>query len=298
MSYHSTRGSGWIPDLPDARDYTARTEQVQQLFDRLNPREEKRLPREVDLRCDSEGQYFSEVRDQGPLQCSTAFAVLSLIEYFERRTRGRTYSASPMFLYKVTRNMRERTPHFLAGSQRVESHSQGDSGADLRTTLKTLKAFGVPDESTWPFEPHKFDVEPSAFAYASATQFPGIVYVRLGSEAGDTWSQLKPFLAAGFPIAFGFAQPASITESGDIPYRANCEQVAGGAAAVAIGYREDYLGLGQDALLIRTCWGKQWGDNGNGWLPTAFIKHGLARDFWIVVSEAWMDGNELLRPQI
>jgi hypothetical protein len=81
--------------------------------------------------------------------------VLSLVEYFERRARGRTFEGSKLFLYKVTR-------HVLEKRRKIA----GDTGADLRTTLKVLASVGVPAEEFWPYEIERFDDEPSQFVYA------------------------------------------------------------------------------------------------------------------------------------
>jgi hypothetical protein len=121
------QGMGWIPDLPDPRDYTFRHEAVVALLERLQRSRRTNLPDEVDLRRDDEGEYFMPPEDQGPLNCSAAFAMLSLVEYFERRVRGRVFEGSPRFLYKATRN--------VLGKRRK---GIGDTGADLRTTLKLL----------------------------------------------------------------------------------------------------------------------------------------------------------------
>jgi hypothetical protein len=79
---------GWIPDSPDPRDHTFRHEAVLALLERLELLRRKSLPNEVDLRRDDEGEYFTPPEDQKPLNCSVAFAILSLVEYFERRVRG------------------------------------------------------------------------------------------------------------------------------------------------------------------------------------------------------------------
>ena len=74
---------GWQPDLPDSRDYSHGHPAVLPSLRKLKRLGPEELPDEVDLRFDSEGEYFTQPLDQGPLNSSTAFAVLSLIEYFE-----------------------------------------------------------------------------------------------------------------------------------------------------------------------------------------------------------------------
>ena len=290
MSRFVPQGMGWQPDLPDSRDYSHGHPAVLpslQKLKRLGPEE---LPDEVDLRFDSEGEYFTQPLDQGPLNSSTAFAVLSLIEYFERRIHGRTFDGSKLFLYKITRN-------WIAGGHRAV----GDAGADLRTTLKVLTQFGVPPEEYWPYDINRFDEEPSAFVYRLAKPFPGLRYFRLdrpNTTGEDNWGILKSFLAAGFPVAFGFPVPSSLTSASDIPYRPEFDSPRGGQAAVAVGYKNNHFGRGQDALRIRSSWGSAWGDHGNGWLPIPFISNQLAKDLWTVLTEDWLDSGELSRPQV
>lgn len=284
---------GWIPDLPDPRDYTHRHEAVLPLLSRLRRWRRKKQPEEVDLRFGDEGEFFfTEPENQGPLGCSAACAVLSLIEYFERRVRGRTFEGSTLFLYKVTRNR-------LQKRLRVT----GDTGADLRTTLKALLQFGVPPAEYWPYDVDRFDEEPSRFLYGLAKPLSGVCYFRLDEPNGDgrtTWELVTTFLAAGFPVAFGFPVPTSLTTDAEIPYRPNLDSIRGGQAALAIGYKHNRFGPGQHALLIRNSWGSQWGDNGNGWLPMAFVRNQLARDFWTLLSvdESWLTAGELYRPSV
>src|SRR5260370_15036 len=91
MSKFVPQEMGWQPDLPDARDYTFRHPKVLSLLRKLQQSRPNELPDEVDLRCDSDGEYFTEPQDQGLLNSSAAFAAISLIEYFERRIHGRTF---------------------------------------------------------------------------------------------------------------------------------------------------------------------------------------------------------------
>jgi C1A family cysteine protease len=281
-------GLGWHPDLPDARDDTPWHDAVQTLLRRLRPAARKGLPREVDLRRDEECEYFGPSEDQGPLNCSCACAALSLVEYFERRGRGHTFEGSRLFLYKVARNRAQTLLRVV-----------GDTGAGLRTTFKAIARFGVPPEEHWPYDVRRFNDEPSAFLYSLAARFPGMRYVRLDSPNRDgsaTLQAVKSFLAAGFPVAFGFPVPTSMTSDGNVPYRPNLDSVRGGQAVVAVGYSDRHVGPAKQALLIRSSWGVAWGEGGYGWLPAAYVQQQLARDFWTVVSPEWLDAEEFGRP--
>ena len=161
---------------------------------------------------------------------------------------------------------------------------------------------GVPPADYWPYDANNFDTEPTAFAYRLAKPFDSLRYFRLDSpdtDSANTWHTLQSFLAAGFPVAFGFAVPSSLTAADtEVPYRPLLDSIRGGQAALAIGYHHHHFGRGRHALLVRTSWGNQWGDNGNAWLPAAYVRERLARDFWTVVSGEWGACGELSRPAI
>ena len=280
------RGYGWIPDLPDPRDYSYLSEGVHSLLRSLQPLGP--LPDQVNLGVGDEGEvFFTDVEDQGELNSSTAFAVLSIVEYFERRSLGKTFDASKLFLYKTTRNLRKK-----------QAQVSGDTGADLRTTLKALCKFGVLPEEHWPYESPTYDREPSSFTYQIANEISGLRYFRIEHEQSDLsqWELITSFLSAGFPIAFGFSVLSSITSEPEIPFRPTLDDVRGGQASVAIGYRQHHFGKDQHALLVRSSWGKQWGDDGNGWMPATYVTSGIARDFWTLFKESWVDANEFKNP--
>ncbi|MGF1583444.1 MAG: C1 family peptidase [Gemmataceae bacterium] len=284
-----THGMGWIPDWPDPRDYTSAHDKVQELLASLKSRKKPRggLPKSIDLCFDKDGQqYCAGVEDQGYLNCSSACAVLGLVEYFERRVYGHTFEGSSLFLYKMARNLR-RTP--------------GDCGVDLRTTLKALIRFGVPPVELWLDDPDRFDDEPSNLnALGFIRDFENLHYLRLDppNNIGEqTLQVVKSFLAAGFPVAFGFSVPRSISIEPDIPYRPTFDSIRGGQAVVAVGYDNSHRASGTTgAIRIRNSWGNQWGDNGHGWLPYECVKKQLASDFWTILREDWTRHGDFHQP--
>jgi C1A family cysteine protease len=298
---------GWIPDLPDFRDYTADTVSIREILlptglppARVIPvpgtvkkagaaaagRRPKpaSLPASADLR-----EWCSPVEDQRSLGSCTANAGVGAIEYYERRAFGRHIDASRLFLYKVTRNLMKM---------------KGDTGAYLRKTMGAMVLFGVPPEEYWPYTDdwEKFDKEPPAFCYAFAQNYKTIQYYRHdppGVLPGAVLERVKAHLAGGHPSMFGFTVYSSIEladKRGAIPFPGPSERILGGHAVVAVGYDDRVKiatassgGECMGALLIRNSWGKGWGDNGYGWLPYEYILQGLAEDFWSVLKKEWID---------
>ena len=92
-------------------------------------------------------EYFPPAECQGGLHASSAYAVAGLGGYYERRAHGRCFDGSPLFLYKMARQL---------------LRWNGDSGATLRETLKALVRFGLPPRRYCPEVADRFDDEPSA----------------------------------------------------------------------------------------------------------------------------------------
>lgn len=284
MSERTRRGFGWIPDLPDVRDYTGETPEVREALGR-RPRGER--PGAVDLR-----QWASAVEDQGALGSCTAQAGAGIVEYYEKRAFGRHVEASRLFLYKATRNL---------------MRTKGDTGAYLRTTMGAMVLFGAPPEAYWPYTDDEaaFDREPPAFCYAFAQSYRTLLYYRhdpAGVTRAGALERLKDALAAGHPAMFGFTVYSSIAQAettGLIPLPFGRERIEGGHAVAAMGYDDERTVANADggepavgALLVRNSWGKGWGDKGYGWLPYDYVRRGLAEDFWSVLKKEWTDTNE------
>jgi C1A family cysteine protease len=287
-------GTGWLPPLPDLRDYTEEKPEIAEMATKLGVLEEgkplKALPAaSVDLRS-----HCSPIENQRNLGSCTAHAAIGIVEYFERRAYGRHVEGARLFVYKATRNLMQVT---------------GDTGAWLRNTMGTLVLCGVPAERYWPYTDSKpeFDQEPPSFVYAIAENYEAIRYFchdPLGANAptSQVLASVKRYLAAGIPSMFGFYGFPSFSSSdvtGGIPYPCPGERAQWGHAIVAVGF-DDAKKVKNTvcqktttgALLIRNSWGAGWGDQGYGWLPYQYVLSKLALDFWSLLSMGWVDTGQ------
>jgi C1A family cysteine protease len=159
----------------------------------------------------------------------------------------------------------------------------------------------MPPERHWPYEVDRLTREPDAFLFSFAEPYRSLSYVRLDvrkSSGAETLELVKSLLAAGFPAVFGFGVPNSLTNDGDIPYRPTFDSVVGGQAVLAAGYDDRWLRGSRGALLVRSSWGAQWGEEGYGWLPYAYVEEQLAVDFWTLVHPDWIASGEFDTPDL
>ena len=287
-------GTGWLPPMPDLRDYTAETPAIVDMVKKLKFKSgakssKSAIPTSVDLR-----EWCSPIEHQGAIGACTAHAVLGVVEYFQRRAYGEHIDGSRRFVYKTTRNLMGVT---------------GDTGGWLRNAMGALAVCGVPHEKYWEYtdaDP-EYDEEPSAFVYAVADNFEALKYFchdPLGAniKRDEALKSVKKFLAAGVPSMFGFYGFPSFgsgKEKGDIPFPGKSEKAEWGHAIVAVGYDDKKevtnttgTSTKKGALLIRNSWGEEWGSEGYGWLPYEYVLQGLAVDFWSLLSMEWVDTRQ------
>ncbi len=286
--------TGWLPPLPDMRDYSDDNPVITELAEKLGiDGNETALPKKVDLR-----EWCSPVEDQLELGSCTANAAVGMVEYFQRRAYGMYLEGSRLFVYKTTRKL---------------MLSEGDSGAWLRSAMGALVLFGVPDEKYFPYSLDgktvnpDWDKEPDSFLYAMAKNYTTINYFcydPLGKKNNEkeVLRTVKKYLAAGIPSMFGFFGFPSFEDSdspGAIPYPCKNENAEWGHAVMAVGYDDDKEIINircnkktKGAILIRNSWGTSWGEEGYGWIPYDYVIDGLAQDFWSILSMEWVDTQQ------
>jgi len=244
---------GWIPDIPDQRDF---------LFEKFTKKLKvpKAIPALTDLR-----EFCSTVEDQGRLGSCTAQALVGNIELLQRKNKvSSPEDFSTLFLYYNER-VRERTV-------------AEDSGAMIRTGIKSLVGEGVCGDILWPYTVSKFTKQPPPKAYTDAATHQILSYYRLLAR-----HDMVNCLASGFPFVFGAAVYESfisdaVADSGKIPMPKRGEQMLGGHAMLAVGYNNI-----TKLFTVRNSWGTVWGKQGYCTMPYAYLEsRNLSDDFWTI----------------
>jgi C1A family cysteine protease len=244
---------GWVPDLPDPRDF---------LF-AAPPAVLLNLPPSVDLRPSCPPVY-----DQGELGSCTANAIGGAFEFEQIKLKLQEFVPSRLFIY-----YNERA---------IEGTIDQDSGARIRDGIKSVVKQGVCPETDWPYATDMPTVtkKPDTRAFADALQNKANTYHRVVQNL----NQMKGCLADGYPFVFGFAvyasfESPSVAKTGIVPMPSpNTEAQIGGHAVTAVGYDDS-----QQRFIVRNSWGAKWGIAGYCTMPYAYLTdHAYSSDFWTI----------------
>lgn len=240
------KGFGWVPDIPDGRDY---------LYKAI--RHVIRLPKKTDLR-----ESCSVVEQQGSLGSCTAQALAGNIEFLDNKGDGSYTDISRLFIYYNERVIMDTVDY--------------DSGASLRDGIKTLKNEGACYEKAWPYIIKRFDEKPLQRCYVEAKKHRIESYHRIKGLC-----EMLTCLAEGYPFVFGFTvyegiDSKKVKKTGIINMPKNDEIAIGGHAVMGVGYDQK-----SKRFIVRNSWGKDWGMDGYCTMPFEYLES-LAGDFWTI----------------
>jgi C1A family cysteine protease len=246
----SNKRLGWVPDLPDHRDYLYAAP-VAWLA---------KLPSKVDLRTQCPPVY-----DQGQLGSCTANAIAAAIEFDQMKQKMKYFMPSRLFVYYNERAM--------------EGTIDSDSGAQIRDGIKSVNKQGDCPEKLWPYIVARFADKPSALCYTKGNKHKAVLYQRVNRVV----NQMKGCLASGYPFVFGFSvyesfMNAAVAKNGHAVMPKPSETLEGGHAVLAVGYDDAH-----QWFMVRNSWGTSWGLKGYFTIPYAYLldEH-LSDDFWTI----------------
>lgn len=246
------RWYGHIPDKPDPRDFLFRA-----VYRRVTS-----LPASVDLRS-----QCSPVRDQGQLGSCTGFSLaVGLREFLEIKMNGSLVPMSPLFVYYEERAL--------------EHDVNQDAGGQIRDGMKILASKGCSPEVDDPYDIAVFTKKPSCKALRDAKSWRISAYHRIAGL-----EEMQSCLASGAGLVLGFTVYESfeldaVAKTGLMPMPGNSEQIVGGHAVFACGYRADAQAPGGGWLIIKNSWGTDWGMAGYFQMPYAYVTPDLVSDAW------------------
>jgi C1A family cysteine protease len=248
-----TRRLGWIPDIPDQRDF---------LFRSLMP--PHTAPSLTDLRPTCPAPY-----DQGDTSTCVGQSTAGLIQYVDIKAGEADSEITPSRL-------------FVYFNARIyEGSTDMDSGCQIRDAIKAVAAYGECNESIWPFVVDNINTRPNEAAYNEGVKHKPITYMRVT----QTLSEMRSCLADGYPFIIGLTLYESFmsdatANSGVVLLPSRNERAVGGHAMLAVGYND-----ATQMFIVRNSWGSGWGDKGYCYIPYAyFIDDNLASDFWTIRS--------------
>lgn len=206
--------------------------------------------------------YVTTIEDQGDQGSCTAHAVTTACEAVLARA-GAPMELSRAFNYYLARDYESRV---------------GSEGAVLRDALQAAHHYGIPPESTWPYDPALENQRPSDIAFAMAAQAMLGRYelINVGFNAGSWQEQgirIKQAISQGNPVVVAFPigeQIFSLTgplETQNLLPIGAMNPYAGIHAVAVVGY----LGGEYGPLVFANSWTQEWGDNGFGVLPLGLL---------------------------
>jgi len=240
---------GWIPDLPDRRDYRMLASATRApALDR------------VDL-----SPLCPPVYDQGAAASCTANAWAAAYQFdMVKQKEAHVFRPSRLFIYYCERA--------------IEGAVDSDGGAMLRDGGKALAKWGACPEYEWPYDISQLTVKPTRACYDEALKHQSLAYWRVRQAEGD----VEACLASGFPLVFGFTvynsfMSDSVAKYGLVPMpNFSAETASGGHAVMLVGYDRSTR-----RFLVRNSWGADWGMGGYCTMPYDYVLDpDLADDFW------------------
>ena len=249
------RNYGWVPDLPDQRDFQLAAHRD---FG-ATPQ-----PQAVDL---SKTKFSPPIYDQKTMGACVGNSTARMFRFMHRKLGLGDFNPSRLFIYNEARI--------------IEGTLASDSGSQIRDAMAVQRKLGVCPESSFRYTAADlFKAPPKAAISAAKTHLDTADY-RI-----NNLNEMLQCLADGFPFCFGFTVYESfegpvVAKTGIVPMPSKGEKVCGGHAICCEGYDK-----GTGRLRIANSWGTAWGQAGFFEMPFDYVTNAnLWADAWTLRQE-------------
>jgi hypothetical protein len=250
---------GYFPDVYDQNDKEFRPN-----FNN------KRVKKYINLKS-----KFPPVYEQKGLNCSTALAIASVIEYIQNIKEFNTsFVPSKLFLFYLG-----RYPDFI----------QHNKGFSIKYLLDQINKYGIASEKEYRFMPELY-TKRLKLDLSDRRYYQGLMTYKKVSKDINT---MKVCLSIHKkPVIFGFAVYESFNETMKwdndmkMPFPDKSEKLIGFQTGVCVGYSSK-----KSAFLIRNSWGPNWKDEGYFFMSFDYFLSPNCDDLWVfdIVSDLELD---------
>jgi len=209
---------------------------------------------------------YTPISDQGKLHSCCANAGVDALEILMGQ-KGKIVQLSRLFAYYNARL--------------YENKQKVDDGTQIRFIFDSFKRYGVAEESTWPYDISKVNVQPILEAYKEGQDNLITAYYRIDESGNDRCDAIEKAIRANMPVVFGTAvsKEYEFYKNGDdnkiwsIP-----ASTIGRHALLITGIRYKN---GNRQFYIRNSWSEKWGIQGHCWFDSSYIEWEQSSDFWV-----------------
>jgi len=225
-------------------------------------------------------QYCAPVEDQAELGSCNACAVVSALEFLQKKSGAAHTDLSVLYVYYYGRR--------LAGNE--DKHT----GLLCHHATAAVMAYGVCPEALWPYRTDKFTQEPPERARKEAGRFDAVQYARLGSS-----DEAKLSLASGIPVLFGLDIPSEYYHSTGsdgrmAPLGTYDHMPMTGHTMMVVGYDDQ-----SKTWLAQNSWGAQWGERGYVHMPYDVVsKYAWNDELWAIGALEKVGRAKLVGPSV
>ena len=196
-------------------------------------------------------EYFTKIKDQGPIGACTVFAVSSIYEYILKRTSDTETDLSESFVYYNVRHL--------------DGKELEDSGSSYQDVITSIGEQGICTEALHPYT-HLLSDVPSDEAYLDGEKRRITKALNVNVAEKD----IKSALQDGYPVAVSLKIFDSFRATSGFVRRPTESEIAsadfGYHAMVVVGYSDD-----TKFFLVRNSWGEHFGDKGYCYIPYSYI---------------------------